>query len=368
MSLRALIKVGNCLRQNFLDSKFSFINRNLCFFEGLLLVFDLFDDPVFQLELQEDYLKSKERRRKLQQLALDLQELNRQYEEDEADNKLAPPSRKRSRKSLVTESSRKDESMKLKHLQKEILKYPAKKHPQEIYTDRICMDSSCSQKSSMTPNLNSIKNFYSESQSYSNAADEMSDSDCEVLSSHYFNKLSKNKPTKAYSSSCLTDLSGSKWKKSMSTSLISLPSKQKSPVTPEQRYVANILMEIFETDNESELNNLLEDESSRASIASNETYQDEGSTLNSDRVVYVPQNCYGATVSYSDDSDCTSDLSLVFKANDDSGSETEEETTCVISQLATVDGIFDGNNSDDSAGSLENSMFESLDESADSGA
>ena len=313
----------------------------------------LFDDPVFQLELQEDYLKAKERRRKLKQLAFDLQELNRQYEEDEAQEPIPVP-----RKRTKTSSAMKGRD----DLLKSVLAFNSKgQHSEDRYHDPTCIDSSCSRRACKNLNFNSIKKRNSDWQDQNREKNKRNLPDSiETDSLNFADRPSK--PSKAYSTLCLSDLPCSRQNKSLSTSLTSLSHDKMSTKTPEQRYVANILMEIFETDNESELNSLLEEGSCCASVTSNDTHQVDGRSLNSDRVVYVPNNCYEATLSFSEDSDCSSDLSLVFK-DDETESETEEETTCVISQIAAV-GETNEEGCSKYSDSLDNSASESYEDSA----
>ena len=323
----------------------------------------LFNDPVFILEFEQDYREGRERRRKLKKLAANLRRIESMTREinnlTEKDNQYDSDLQKEERtQRWVTEDSThpagdinpltpiagtRNVSAFSRHSGKETMSQDS------LYADN-------EQFSKFTENFDINRSLSSNDDTSNNNK-----------------KGPAMGPTKAISDLCLTNSELSRREDNkLSTSLMSLPlSKAKEDQTPEQKYIANILYEIFEADSEctSELESLYsevqsttdETNTSATSASSNYScsveFKSDGAyfidrkrngTLNSDETIVDYDSNSGGNASgdlirssatNSDSGDTVSDISLIFQTKGESGSSADDEehaTVCVIADLPVI--------------------------------
>ena len=323
----------------------------------------LFDDPVFLLELKQDYIKGKERRKQLKELAAHLKNIDSLPSEDLTYNFLNPEelsqinlpfAGKFTLDSLDYDHSNvsgidmnspqnEEETSKFPSVEEQKITHVSNNlYSKFTYHDPTCMLPDCSRTACKKMNYNSLQNSEEVPSSIddlvSNVASSGSSSG-KFTDGWYKHHKGHIGPAKALSALCLSQVRPSPCRKNMSTSLMSLPIEE---LTPEQRYISKILTEVFEdTETGSELESLISErgteyctgpsdtcsheETEDASHIEdcNEDTDDDGhslqsaNTLRSD-ITYigsaVGDNCYEATLSFYEDSDSdvTSDVSLIF--------------------------------------------------------
>ena len=316
----------------------------------------LFEDPVFQLEFKQDYMIGRERRRKLKELAANLkvidsvplESLSYNYLNDEELAKIRTLSH--SKKQSINSDSHGHKLIDLLNTNGKFTNARSREILSEKYSyhDPTCVISNCSKTScrhlnSNLPNtLNSVDSrslsVDSDTNSFSqnSLSDGMSNenSGSQSFACGHLESRGRSGPSKAMSALCLSEVRiPSAARKNLSTSLISLPIEEQ---TLEQRYITNILKEVFEDqETSSELESLFSerciDSGSQSSVAGDSKRESDEEdrhslrsvdTLRSDRTFLgspVGDNCYVATLSfYDDDSDSmTSDASLVFQVDDE---------------------------------------------------
>lgn len=296
-----------------------------------------FDDPIFRLEFEEDYIAGRKRRRELKELAAKLKKLddgtlryNYLNKEEIAQIQPIPLPRKKHKHDLHDRGSNSRERSvpnRKKLGKKRTLDRSSDSkfdlEAQRDYHDPTCIIPNCSRSACRLIDYNTLKQ-----QTERTAIGEclmplprkkLVQSEREsLLAGPRRIPYAKKRPAKSASAICLMPSEQGLQKEDLSASLLSLPIEER---TPEQRFVASILMEVFEdAENVDEVDygNLYPSASARSIRDVTISSENANPSLDSNSTVFgkaLGDNYFEATLSFSEnsDSDATSSVSLIFQ-------------------------------------------------------